>query len=414
MTDPAHDRDGGKPNIARSLAVNVEHATWRDLCIVENKKPLAVLANALTFLRLEMPDHFAFDQMMSTALLARSLTDDPDFTPRPCTDVDVGVVQEIIQRAGLKTISRDTVHQAVDMHARDNSFHPVRDYLDSLQWDGKPRLENLFHAYFGSEATAYAKSIGPMLLISMVARIYAPGCKADHLVVIEGPQGILKSTSCGILGDLWFSDSMPDISVGKDVSQHLRGKWLIEVSEMHAMSRAETTQLKAFITRTTERYRPSYGRLEVYEPRTCIFVGTTNKETYLRDETGGRRFWPVKANNIDIDALKRDRDQLFAEAVVRYREGVWWWPHKDFEREHIMPEQEKRYEADVWEEKIAAYLKERTKVLVGDVGFEALHIDTSRLGRAEQNRIMAAMERLGWKRLPKDWRGNRYWSKDGI
>ena len=399
-------------NIVKLAELQAREPEWLQDCVIGDAgKPLSVLASVLTGLRAEMPDTFAFDEMLSAPLLVQPLVLEPEFVPRPCTDVDVGIVQERLQHLGLKRISRDVAHQAVDIHAHSRRFHPVRDYLGALTWDGVARLESLFPAYFGTDDNDYARAIGAMFLISMVARILAPGCKADHLPVIEGPQGTLKSTACQVLGGPWFSDNLPDVSSGKDVSQHLRGKWLIEVSEMHAMSRAEAAQLKAFITRTAERYRPSYGRKEVVEPRQCVFVGTTNRDTYLRDETGGRRFWPIKVGTINTDALARHRDQLFAEAKLRYHEGASWWPDKDFERKHIAPEQAARYEADTWEETIAVYLDKREKVTVGEVAREALGIETQRIGTADQRRVAAALEQLGWRRLPVDWRGKRWWAK---
>jgi predicted P-loop ATPase len=394
--------------------VPIEKVDWLGKCITgDHGKPLPILANVLIGLRTIFPDTFAYDEMMCTPMLMQSLREEPAFKPRPCTDIDVGIIQERFQHFGLKRVGKDVAHQAVELRAHECAFHPVNKHLSSLEWDGEPRLTKLFIDYFGAAPSPYVQAIGSMFLISMVARIFDPGCKADYMVVLEGAQGSLKSTACAILGGKWFSDSLPDITAGKDASQHLRGKWLIEAAEMHAVGRAEAAQLKAFITRSAERYRPSYGRREVIEPRQCIFIGTTNRDTYLRDETGGRRFWPVRAGTIDIDALASDRDQLFAEALVQYRNGARWWPDKEFERQYVLPEQSARYESDdAWEEPIATYLGTQSKVTIGQLAREALHLETSRIGTAHQRRIGGILEILGWKRANNgktDSAGKRWW-----
>jgi predicted P-loop ATPase len=245
----------------------------------------------------------------------------------------------------------------------------------------------------------------------MVARVLEPGCQCDYMLILEGPQGARKSTACRILGGEWFSDNLPDVTVGKDVQQHLSGKWLIEIAEMSAMSRAEDAALKAFITRRTERYRPPYGRKEIIQPRQAVFIGTTNKSIYLRDETGGRRFWPVKVTSIDPKALARDRDQLFAEALKEHRSGARWWPDAAFEREHITPQQEARFEADPWQESISDWLRGRTSpVRFIEIMREALHFQIASVKTGDQRRITPVLERLGWRKLPKDSHGYIRWA----
>lgn len=397
------------------VAPTVWKDSWLAQCIPgETGRPLPNVANALLGLRCDpaIMDVFGFDEMERVPMLMHPIGDRMgQMDPRPLTDEDYTYATEFLQKAGLKRIAMDTVRSAVSARAKENSFHPVREYLSGLEWDGQRRVNVWLTTRLGADLTPYTAAVGQMFLISMVARIFEPGSKADHMPVLEGKQGELKSSACAVLGGKWFSDSLPDINSGKEVSQHLRGKWLIEVGEMHAMNRAESTQLKAFITRQIERYRPSFGRLEVVEPRHVVFVGTTNKSAYLRDETGGRRFWPVQIGKIDIDGLAEDRDQLFSEAVHLFNEGAAWWPDKGFEAEHIKPQQQERYEADAWEETIAAYLADKTKVTVGQVGKEGLLIETARIGTADQRRITAAMEGLGWRRIPgSDWQGKRWWT----
>ena len=387
------------------------------LLLDDQGNELGNLANATHALRQapELAGILAYDEMLRHTLVTRSLPGSRMAAvtePRPMQDTDVGAIQEWLQHHELKRMGKDTTHQACDLVGREGAFHPVRDYLTGLVWDGTLRIGDWLTRYLGADRTPYTDAIGRMFLIAMVARIMKPGSKADYMVVLEGEQGAKKSTACAILAGDWFSDSLPDVHNGDPVrlSMHLRGKWLIEVGEMSAISKAEAGALKAFLTQREERFIPKYGRNEVHEPRQCVFIGSTNKTAYLRDETGGRRFWPVKVGMIDTDALAKERDQLFAEAMVAYLKGERWWPSAELEREHIQPEQEARFEVDAWEQAISFWLMGKTQTSLLVVAREALFIDLPKIGTTDQRRIAAILERLGWSRGGRTTAG-RPWVK---
>jgi predicted P-loop ATPase len=370
---------------------------------------------------------FAYDEMLRTEVLLRPLFgNDPNFKVRPVTDTDVTAVQVHLQWFGFPRLGKDTTHQAIDKCARENSFHPIRHYLNGMEWDGFERLPEWLSTYLGAEQSDYTAGIGTMFLTGMIARIMRPGCKMDYMPVLEGDQGTFKSSACGILAGDYFSDHLPNLS-NKDASLHLRGKWLVEVAELRAYSRAAVDEFKEFLVREIDRYRPPWGRKDVHEPRQCCFIATTNKEVYLRDETGNRRFWPIKVGKIDLDSLHRDRDLLFAEAVWRFKNGEQWWPTAQFERDTIADEQEKRYEADVWEKPIGQFLRGKDKTTIMEIALGALGYEVTRPGMTvsrdepmplrgtpinrlapkDQQRIIAILTHLEWE--PKRDMYGRWW-----
>lgn len=390
---------------------------WRSQLQVNAKGNLLMnLNNAALILRHEHAGKFRYSELEHGAV---------DGSGRPINDADVIRMQESLQKhSGLRLIARATVQDAIELVAEDYSFHPIRDYLDSLEWDGTARIDWLFPFYFGSfplregmeleDVHPYHKEIGCRLMLSLVARIYDPGCQQDYVVIIEGEQGLLKSSACRTLvGEIeWFGSNLPDIS-NKDSSQYMRGKWIIEIPEMHKFFgvKKDDSELKSFITRREERYFARYGRKESFEKRQCVFIGTTNESNYLKDTTGSRRYWPILAGAINLDLLERDRDQLFAEAVVRYRAGEKIWPDSEFEKQFIKPEQEERYQLDEWEGAIAKYLDgmATTAVRAIDVYVAVFSNDKSKFNRSEQLRVESCLQRLGWKKGLKD-RYGRLWN----
>lgn len=227
------------------------------------------------------------------------------------------------------------VGEVITQICTSNSFHPVKDYLESLAWDGEPRLSTWMQTYLGAVGDeTYLSAVSKKFLVAAVARIYEPGRKFDHMPIIEGMQGKGKSTVGRILaGEKWFYDSELNLH-DKDSALNLQGQWIIEMGELANINRADVRTIKSFVVRQVDKVRPPYGKRMIESARQCVFFGTTNDDSYLKDKTGNRRFWPIEIPDdaeIDLEGLKRDRDQLWAEAMIAYECGETLYLAKDVE-----------------------------------------------------------------------------------
>ena len=283
----------------------------------------------------------------------------------------------------LRTVVTDT--------ARLNGFHPVREYLDRLRWDGCERLDTWLVHYGGAADSEYVRAVGALMLVAAVRRVRRPGCKFDEMLVLEDPrQGTLKSSALRTLAvhDEWFLDDLPLHTKGKEVIELLRGKWIVETAELSGMKRAEIDHVKALLSRQSDRGRKAYDRITSEVPRQNVFFGTTNNAEYLKDLTGNRRFWPVACDRFQISDLRRDRDQLWAEAAAREAEGAHirlprrLWPEAE-------KEQAKRLTADPYVDAISHVLGDREgKITMEDV-WTILDV---RPGQRHQDQA----HRMGW------------------
>ena len=313
------------------------------------------------------------------------------------TDHEDRLAADWLQRQGIM-VSVEVAGQAAQTAARDRPFHPVRAYLKGLRWDGVERVERWLTNYLGAAETEYTRAVGSRWLISAVARIFRPGSKADCCLILEGPQGIRKSTALRTLAGEYFTDELADLG-SKDAAMQTRGAWIIELSELDSLSHSEVARIKAFMSRTTDRFRPPYGMRLVESPRQCVFAGTVNHSTYLRDETGGRRFWPVTCGRIDIEALARDRDQLWAEAKARFEAGSVWWLETAELVQLASDQQVDRYEGDPWEEVIAPWIETRSSVSISEVLEKCLAKPQALWTQTDKIRAARCLRAQGWQRF---------------
>lgn len=302
-------------------------------------------------------------------------------------------LRSLISQTYAVEFSLQTVWEAVQTLANRNRYDGLSDYLKGLQWDGRERLSTWLVEHAGAEDTPYVRGVSRLTCLGAVARALEPGVKFDYMCILEGTQGIGKSEFLAALvpKEEWYTDLDVDVTNRlKEAVAEIQGRWIVEMGELSAMKRSGIYSFKRFITRRNDNIRLAYRYDVESYPRRCIFIGTTNEAQYLEDLTGNRRFWPVRCSDeFDISGLRRNRNQLWAEAVQAYYDGEQFYPDKAFEK-LCMGEQEHRRTKPAWEDPIYRYLEDKDQVTIEEICSELLYLNYSDL-RHDQTILIAKL-----------------------
>lgn len=371
--------------------------------------PLPTIANALTIFGNDpvLSGIVAFNEFRDDYVLVRAApparSNDaplPGPYPRPWAPADETLIQAYLQQVYMPRFTAQSTQQSMVAAAALNRFHPVRQYLGTLVWDGVKRLDNWLINAFDCDQTAFVRAAGAKIMIAAVRRVMQPGVKFDYMLVLEGLQGLGKSRGVRALcpDRSWFSDAIPADLTNKDAALSLSGVWILEFAEIEHLIRAEVETIKAFLSRQTDRFRPPYGRIFVERPRQCVFIGTTNSDDYLRDASGNRRIWPAKTRAADIHWIELNRDQLWAEAVSRERGGEVIWLDDEPIQVEAAKEQLDRMAEDVWQHKVKAWVQDMPWVRIDQVLEHGLAVPTERMSKPHEMRVGKILRSLGWEK----------------
>lgn len=337
----------------------------------------------------------------------------------PFTDADYARLRIHLEHNGFKPIGRELIRDVVLLVATDHQFDSAIEWLDGLTWDGTPRVEQFLTRYFGAEDTEYTRAVGTYLWTALAGRVKTPGCKADMVPILVGEQGSGKSTGVAAMAPaLDFFSEVSFHEKDEDLARKMRGRLVAEIGELRGLHTKELESIKAFITRTHENWIPKYREFAVQFPRRLVFIGTTNRDEFLADETGNRRWLPVRVNATDLEAIKADRLQLWAEARELYQaRGIEFRAAEalsvEVHAEHMI--------SDSWEEVVNTWLDEaelltgeipRTRrfLRVGDVLKGALGFEERSIGRREETRLGAVLRTLGYARKKIRDEGRTIWA----
>lgn len=354
----------------------------------DNGKIIPNLFNAVTIL--EQGPRYR-KQIWYDEFLDRIMTGNP---ARQWSDADdLALTMYYQQACGITSAPITLATSAAQSVAFRNPRNCVRDWIDRQKWDSVPRLDSFFEDCFGAERTAYTIAVGRNFWLSLVARIYKPGCQVDNMIVLEGKQGIGKSRVLRIIGGEHYTDQHESATNAKAFAEILQGKMVVEIAEMDSFSRSEVTRVKAIVTTVSDRYRAAYGRHAIDHPRQCIFAGTTNTDDWNKDATGARRFWPIRCAEINTESVALHRSQYFAEAAVLFRSGETWW---EMPSEETTEQQRARFDADPWVEEISVFISSLTSVTVNEILKDCIKLKISDITRSEQMRVASSLRFFGW------------------
>lgn len=400
--------DVEQPSLVPSNVVSINQ-NWATRLITTNAKNTFIQGNhanvsvALDYAP-EWQDVLAFDEF-SRHIIALNPT--PWGYTGEWGDIQDTEATIWMQQQGMISVSSKIVATCIVRKAIQNCFHPVRSYLDNLQWDQQKRIDTWLTLYLGVPKTEFSLAIASRFLISAVARIYKPGCKADCCLILEGKQGTKKSTALKIIAGDWFTDDISDLG-SKDSIMQLHGNWIIEMGELDAIHKTDVSKIKSFISRTSDKYRPPYARHVLEVMRQCVFTGSTNNADYLRDETGARRFWPIVISQINTTKLLQDRDQLWAEAVHHYKLGLPWWLDHSLEK-LAEEEQQYRYNSDIWEDRVMCFVDNFQSVTIDQILQNCLNLREGDWNNGHKKRVSSILTTHDWCRYRVGPKSKRVW-----
>jgi hypothetical protein len=323
-------------------------------------------------------------------------------SPTLWTDSDTRRICVYFQQTlRMPKFSAMTAFEAVQHAAECDRRNSVIQWLESLEWDGRPRLNHWLVDTLGIERNEYSEAISRNWAIAMVRRAFQPGCKFDHMPVLEGKQGLSKTSFLEVLGGEWYK-SIPTAFGEKDFLQAIQGAWIVEIPDMTGFSKREHSAILATITIRVDEYRKSYGRVVESHPRVAIFAATSERDNYLNDIRGRRRYWPLRCTSIEVEALATQRKQIFAEALIAHRNGE---PHWVMPAQHADAEQMQRAEPDIWTEAILEKAEKRWLENLGDRKranitayklLEDIGLTVDRQTQKDRNRVSEIMQINGW------------------